>query len=449
MKQSRVNILYDVLFEILREGNSVGMNKGLRVVVMGIMGQTPLAGVSLQVLQYLEGFRRLGCECYYVEDTNEWPFNPELTTFDYGEAQNAVNCEYAVNYVSRVMTSYGFGDRWAYRPRMDARHDCRGRFFGLSDSRVVSIFRNADILFNLTGSTRLLEEHLRVPVRVYLETDPVLRQIEVFNGNPDTIELLNSHTHHFTYAENIGAPDCGVPMIKYDYRSSRPPVVADWWRQRDPSSYASGTARNSVYTTISNWAQTGKDVEWNGESYFWNKHLEFLKFIDLPQRASQRFELALLFGARGKPGGVGKEEIPLLGTKEEAIPLLKSHGWLVRDAISVSQDIHTYRDYILASRGEFTVSKDQYVRLRTGWFSDRSACYLAAGRPVVTQDTGFGNVLPTGLGLFSFKSMEDIVAALEAIESDYDRHCRAARELAADYFAVERVLVSLMQDLGF
>jgi hypothetical protein len=141
----------------------------------------------------------------------------------------------------------------------------------------------------------------------------------------------------------------------------------------------------------------------------------------------------------------GKEAIPLFGTRAEAIPLLSSHGWQVADAIAVSQDIQPYRDYIIASRGEFTVSKDQYVRLRSGWFSDRSVCYLAAARPVVTQDTGFDKVLPTGLGLFSFNSKEDVVAAFDTIESDYERHCRAAREIAAEYFAVEKVLGSLME----
>ena len=325
------------------------------------------------------------------------------------------------------MSGYGCDDRWAYRSRID------GRLFGLSESKVSSVFSDADVLINLTGSTWLFEEHRRVPIRVYLETDPVIRQIEVAKGDLDAIELLSAHTHHFTYGENFGAPDCGVPVMEFNYRPSRPPVVMDWWTQNDSGSSSFGHARQSVYTTIGNWVQTGKDLEWNGEKYLWSKHHEFLKFIDLPRRTPQRFELALL-----------------CKTDEDAefFPLLKSHGWLVRDALAVSKHILPYRDYILGSRGEFTVAKDQNIRLRSGWFSDRSACYLAAGRPVVTQDTAFGKVLPTGLGLFSFQSMEDIVAAFDAIESDYDRHCRAARELAAEYFAVEKVLGRLAQGLG-
>jgi hypothetical protein len=131
-----------------------------------------------------------------------------------------------------------------------------------------------------------------------------------------------------------------------------------------------------------------------------------------------------------------------------AIRLLASHGWRTADATSISRDIWPYRDYILASRGEFTVAKDQNVRLRSGWFSDRSACYLAAGRPVVTQETGFSAHLPTGRGLLAFQTMDEILAAFEAIASDYPGHCRAAREIAAECFAAERVVGSLMERAG-
>jgi hypothetical protein len=401
------------------------MRSRAQIVVMGILGRTPLAGVSWQVLQYLEGLRRLGYDCYYVEDTGDWPYNPEQTISQYHRTPYVVHCEYAVNYVARIMACHDLGDRWAYRSRID------GRLFGLSESRIASVFNDADVLVNLTGSTRLFEEHLRVPVRIYLETDPVIRQIEVALGERKAITLLNAHTHHFTYGENIGSPDCGVPSTEFNYRPTRAPVIMDWWTEEHWHSSDFGHARQSVYTTIGNWKQTGKDLEWNSETYYWSKHLEFLKFIDLPRRTPQRVELALF-----------------CRTEEDAkaIPLLQSYGWLVKDAIAVSREILPYRDYILQSRGEFTVAKDQNIRLRSGWFSDRSACYLAAGRPVITQDTAFDNMLPTGAGLFSFRTMEDIVVAFEAIESDYKRHCVAAREIAAEYFAAEKVLGRLLRD---
>jgi hypothetical protein len=404
------------------------MGKQLKIVIMGILGRTPLAGVSWQVLQYLEGFRRLGYDCHYVEDTGDWAFNPELKTFTYDATHYAKTSEYAVNYLAQVLALHGLAERWAYRSRID------GRLFGLSESQVSTVFQEADVLVNLTGSTRLFEEHLRVPVRIYLETDPVIRQIEVATGDRDAIKLLRAHTHWFTYGENLGAPDCGVPATEFDYRPTRPPIVVDWWAEGNWRSSTLGYGYRSVYTTVTNWAQTGKDLKWNGETYRWSKHIEFLKFINLPSSIPQRIELALLCKT---------------DNDVRDIQLLESHGWLVRDALAISRDIFTYRDYILHSRGEFTVAKDQNIRLRSGWFSDRSACYLAAGRPVVTQDTAFGKVLPTGAGLFSFRRTEDIISAFEAIECDYSRHALAARELASEYFSAEKVLDRLMKDCGF
>jgi hypothetical protein len=404
------------------------MGKRLKIVVMGILGRMPLAGVSWQILQYLEGFRRLGCDCHYIEDTGDWAFNPELETFTYDATHYAKACEYAVNYVAQVLSLHSLSDRWAYRSRID------GRLFGLSEPQVSTVFEEADVLVNLTGSTRLFEEHLRVPVRIYLETDPVVRQIEVATGDRDAIKLLKAHTHWFTYGENLGAPDCGMPATEFDYRPTRPPIVVDWWAEGNWRSATFGYGYQSVYTTVTNWAQTGRDLKWNGETYRWSKHVEFLKFIDLPRSTPQRIELALLC----------KTDDDL-----RDIQFLQSHGWLVRDALAISRDICTYRDYILHSRGEFTVAKDQNIRLRSGWFSDRSACYLAAGRPVVTQDTAFDKVVPIGAGLFSFRTMEDILSAFEAIECDYIRHARAAQELASEYFNAEKVLERLMKDCGF
>jgi len=397
---------------------------------MGILGRTPLAGVSWQVLHFLEGFRRLGHDVYYIEDTGGWAYHPLRTNADH-EAEDAyeINLQYAVSHVARVMSSHGLEDRWAYRSRVD------DRIFGLSKTQVANAFENADALVNLTGSTQLLEEHARVPVRIYIETDPVLPQIEVAQGDRKRIDLLSAHTHHFTYGENLGAPDCGVPVTRFKYLPIRQPIVLDWWT----TDAQPGLALNDrpevrpYFTTIAKWRQPGKDIDWNGETYSWSKHVEFLKFIDLPRRSKQEFELALAW----------QDE-----KDQEAIPQLKSHGWRIIDGISLSLDTAPYREYILRSRGEFTVAKDQNIRLRSGWFSDRSACYLAAGKPVVTQDTAFGNILPVGRGLFTFRNMDDILTAIEMIEGDYDRHSRAAREIAQEYFATENVLRSLMERVG-
>jgi len=317
----------------------------------------------------------------------------------------------------------GLGDRWAYRAE-----PLGGRAFGISELDLARLYRRADAVINLHGATAFRDEHLRVPIRIYLETDPVRPQIEVARGEARAIELLAGHTHHFTFAENLGAADCRVPVGRFEYRPTRQPVVLDWWAQEDSSSNGQAPAR-AAFTTISSWRQSGRDIEWDGETYVWSKHAEFLKFIELPRRTAQPLELAL-------------------AADNETIQLIRGHGWRTIDAVTLSKDIVPYRQYILGSRGEFTVAKDQYVRPRSGWFSDRSACYLAAGRPVITQDTGFAKILPTGRGLFAFETIEDVLCALEAIDRDYAGHCRAALEVAREHFAAEKVLTSLLNQAG-
>jgi hypothetical protein len=211
-----------------------------------------------------------------------------------------------------------------------------------------------------------------------------------------------------------------VPVERFTWLPTRQPVALDLWDGARGDGHA--------YTTIATW-KSRNDVVYEGETYYWSKDREFERVIDLPRRRPVAFELATQVDAA-------------------TAARLTGAGWRLRDSLEVSRDVASYRTFIQGSRGEFTVAKDQNVRLRSGWFSDRSACYLAAGRPVITQDTGFGNVLPTGKGLFAFRDLEDVLAAVDAIESDYAGHCRAAQEIAAEYFAAERVVGSLMERAG-
>jgi hypothetical protein len=393
-------------------------NSKLQIVLLGIMGRTPVAGVAWQALHYLEGARRLGHEVHYVEDTQTWPYNPETATND---------CFYTVKYIDRLMRECGLGDRWTFCDTSQA-----GRVYGRSAADLASLYERADILINLTGSSKLTDAHRRIPVRAYLETDPGVPQIEIAQGDRFTIDFLATHTHHFTFAENYGKPGCLLPVGPFRYYPTRQPVVVDWWqtdagvRPKTPG----GICSAATFTTIASWQQSN-DIVWNGETYTWSKDQQFLKFIDLPSRLGQPVELALAC-----------DDV-------ETIGLLRAHGWRISDAVPLTQDIFPYRDFIISSRGEFTVAKDQYVRLRTGWFSDRSACYLAAGRPVVTQDTGFESVIKSpGEGLFAFETMNDIMAAFEAIDADYERHSRAAQAIAEEYFRAETVIGKLLEDAG-
>ena len=384
------------------------MRNRLRIIVLGIMGRTPVAGVAWQALHYIEGLRRLGHEVYYVEDTQTWPYNPETTGDD---------CSYTISYIDRLMSWCGLGDRWAF---CDASQD--GHVRGLSELQLTELFESADAILNVTGSSQLRESHLKVPLRVYLETDPGVPQIEVSQGKRYTIDFLSAHTHHFTFAESYGQEGSLLPVGPFKYYPTRQPVVLDWWHGTDsPEPWS--------FTTIATWKQSN-DISWNGETYTWSKDRQFMEFIDLPKLSGQAFEMALAC------------------SDNRSIALLESHGWKISDALPMSRDIFPYRDFIAGSRGEFTVSKDQYVRLRTGWFSDRSACYLAAGRPVITHDTGFGKFIPTGAGLFAFTTVEQILDAVDAINSDYGKHARAARGIAEEYFRAETILEKLLQDLG-
>ncbi len=249
-------------------------------------------------------------------------------------------------------------------------------------------------------------------------------QLELRHGLQETLDFLEPHCAFFTFAENWGMPDCGLPtQERFRFVATRQPVVMDLWPDRSPQPA-------ELYTTIGNWRQEWRDVTYRGERYTWSKHHEFLKHLDLPARSGQGFELAL-----SSCEAADRE-------------LLERNGWLVRDGLEVSRGIDRYRDYIGSSRGEFTVAKDQNVRLRTGWFSDRSATYLASGRPVVTQDTGFGAALPTGEGLFAFDSADAAVAAIQEVDADYGRHAAAARELAREHFNHETVLGAMLEELG-
>jgi len=378
------------------------------IVVFGIAFWYPLGGVTFQFLHYLIGLRRLGWDPYYVEDSARWVYDPlrHDTTAD-----PRANIEAVVP----ALVAHGFGDRWAFRS-----HHEGGRVYGIGQSRLTALYREAAALLNVTGSQELRDEHLACPRRIYVESDPVKGQIQVAQGDEGMLAALTAHDTLFSFGENLGRPDCGVPVERLTWRPTRQPVVLDLW---DP---VAGGGR--AYTTIATW-RNHNDVVYEGETYGWSKDREFAKVLDLPRRRPGPFELATSVDAATAAS-------------------LSTHGWGLADALAVSRDAERYRAYIQRSRAEFTVAKDQNVRLRSGWFSDRSACYLAAGRPVITQDTGFGHVLPTGKGLFAFRDLDDILVAVDTIETDYEGNRRAAREIAAEYFDAERVIGSLLERAG-
>jgi hypothetical protein len=381
-----------------------------KIIVFGIMFFYPLAGVTFQFLHYLLGLRRLGYDPYYVEDSGRWIYDPKLNDMSPDPAGN-------LQAVVPVLEAHGFSQRWAFRGDYPG-----GQCYGMNEAQIRALYRSADGFLNVTGAQEIRPEHLDCRRRIYVESDPFALQVRVAEGDPNSLGAVAAHDTLFSFGENLGAEDCTVPVENFRWQPTRQPVALELWDNpcKTPS---------SAYRTITTWQNKGDGICYRGERYYWTKDREFQKYLELPQKRNVEFELAT-------------------GVSPDVDTRLKKHGWQRIDSIGVSRDINRYREYIQTSKGEFTVARDQYVRPRTGWFSDRSACYLAASRPVITQETGFSKYLPTGKGLFAFRTMDDVLAAIDAIETDYQGNCRAAREIAEEYFDAEKVLGSLIERAG-
>ena len=382
-----------------------------KIVVLGMMTKMPVAGVVWQTLHYLVGLQRLGYDVHYVESHARAPTMLMTSETDDSSAL-------AGAFIDKALRPHGLGDKWAFV----ALHD-DSRCLGMSRPRLDALYREAALIINLHGGTEPLEEMSRTGRLVYVESDPVQLQVELHEGYEYALDFLEPHCAFFTFGENIGAGDCVLPApTRFRFHPTRQPVVLDFWAGRREA--------RDTWTTVGNWAQAWREVHFGGVEYSWSKHHEWLKVLNLPKRTGASFELALS---------------SYLDTDKE---LLEQRGWKVVHGLDISTDAEPYRDYVASSHGEFTVAKEQNVHFRTGWFSDRSATYLAAGRPVVTQETGFSNTLPTGHGLFGFDGLEDAAAAIEAVEADYESHCRAAAEIAREYFDADVVLRALLDHVG-
>jgi GT2 family glycosyltransferase len=388
------------------------MGQERKVVVLGMVTQMPVAGVVWQTLHYLLGLERLGFRAYYVEAHGRTPSMLMTSERDDSSAR-------AASFLAAIMRRFGFGGRWAFR----ALHS-DGRCYGMSERELGRLCESAELLLDLHGGTAPRPELTAGDRLVYVETDPVRPQVELSQGLESTIEFLEQHCAHFTFAENYGEQCCGLPISdRFDFQPTRQPVACDLWE-------TGHGPRSDGFTTIGNWRQQWRNVWLGGKTYGWSKHAQFANVLTLPDLVGPRFELALA------------------SYSKDDHQMLQDHGWTVIPALSFSTDIERYRRYVRSSYGEFTVAKEQNVRLRTGWFSDRSATYLAAGRPVITEDTGFGEVLPTGQGLFAFSSVEEAADAVERIDREPEVHRHAAREIAREFFSADVVLNAMFDRLG-
>jgi len=388
--------------------------KRKRIVVMGFMGSMPIAGVIWQHVHYVVGLQRLGHDVYYIEDSARLPYNPE--TFEVND-----EFDYAAKVLDRLAGEFDFKNRWAFC----ARYLKNNPTAGLPLKKIRRLYRDADAILNICGTQEFNEDLLKSDRIIYVESDPGVEQIKIDQGVKSTIDYLSRHHALFTFGENVGTKKFPVPRHGFKWHATRQPIVTHLWKtNRRPK-------RAVVFTSIANWSTSGlKDITWRGRKYLWSKSREFLRFAAAPKRAGETFELAT--------------NIQDLSAREK----FERNGWRLVSPLQMSIDYWHYRDYIQQSKGEFTAAKDQYVRLNTGWFSDRSACYLAAGRPVITQETGFTKNYGGDAGLLAFRSLGEIADAVKKINADYPKHSGAARQIAREIFEAEKVLKSLLDRAG-
>jgi hypothetical protein len=388
--------------------------KRKRLIVMGFMGSCPIAGVIWQHIHYIVGLQKLGHDVFYIEDSARLPYNPETM-----EVNNEF--DYAAKILEDLATEFDFKHRWSFC----ARYLPGNPTVGLPLKRIRELYREADAILNVCGTQEFNDDLLTSDRILYVESDPGVEQIKVDQRVKATIKYLRRHHALFTFGETVGTTDFPVPTHNLKWFPTRQPIVIDLWKSnRRPRPAA-------VFTSVANWSTSGlKDIEWRGEKYLWSKSREFIRFVAAPKKSGEPFELAT--------------DIKDERTRRK----FQRNGWRFRTPQDLSADYRLYRDYIRRSKGEFTVAKDQYVRLDTGWFSDRSGCYLAAGRPVIIQETGFTKIFGKHDGLFAFNSLGEIADAVKRINADYSRHSRGAREIAREFFEAEKVLHSLLQRAG-
>lgn len=389
------------------------MREKLTIIVTGYAATYPFGGATWDYLQYVLGFKRLGHRVYYLEDTGRWTWDVTQNTFVDDARAN-------VAYLARCLTDMDpeLARHWVLR-------DAHGHYYGMSQAQLARLCRETDVFINYSGSCMLREEYMACRTKVYLDTDPLYNQagvLDYLRGTADeqtrwAVDYMRQHDTFLSFGENIGKPHCHIPAALFVWQPTRQPIVLDYWT-------APPAAVRNTFTTVMSWQPDGGTIMCDGVVYG-GKHAEFDKVMALPQRTSQALELAI-------GGGTPPRD------------LLRQYGWHVVDGYGVSRDPWQYRDYICTSKAEFSVAKHAYVATHSGWFSCRSACYLAAGKPVVVQDTGFSEHLPTGEGILAFSTEDEALAAIERINRDYQRHARAASRLAREFFDARRVLQDLL-----
>jgi hypothetical protein len=380
------------------------------IAFAGSRAQRPGRGGQFWVfLQYLLGFRRLGYDVLYVDALEADSFVDE----------QGLACpleeSWAVRYMRQVMSAFELQNSYSLLFDGGARH------IGLSRNEVVDRVRGAECLINVMGFLRDKEILAAARRKIFLDIDPGFGQMWRELGLAD---IFAGHDAYVTVGTNVGRSGCTVPTCDLNWISTLPPVVLDKWPMIAPQ-------EGGQFTSVVTWRGVFGPIEFQGSSYGLRVH-EFRKFIELPRRTAQPFELAL----------------DIHPSETADLAALTQNGWQLVDPASVTRTPHDYQTYIQASKAEFGVAKNLYVKTRGGWISDRTVCYLASGKPVLIQDTGIRELLPVGEGVLLFSNFDEAADGVEKICRDYDEHCQSARQVAEQYFDSDKVLSRLLMNLG-
>lgn len=373
----------------------------MTIIVAGTIGLSGLGGQAWAVLQYLLGLRALGHEVFYLEDCgrSSWVYIWEKEEWTH-------ELDYPAAYVRACLEAFGFGDKWIYRDNY--------RSLGMPLKEFQDICGAADLLImRAVPFWNWRPEYEGPKRRAFIDVDPGFTQITLANGDQGWIDGIARTERRFSYGQRIGAADCPVPTTSGPWLKTVPPVFLPEWP----------VAENDAthFTSVLRW-QGFREATFKGVAYG-QRDKEFPQFLDLPRMTGQKFRLAQM------------------GMKPE---LLTSHGWEVLPGEVVSKTPASYREFIQKSRAEFSVPKSGYVKMRGGWFSDRSVCYLASGRPVLIEDTGLGDWLPVGEGVVTFQDLSEAVEKVNKVNAVYEQHRRAARRIAETHFSSKAVLSALL-----
>lgn len=381
----------------------------MKIVVLGYIIKGPMGGMSAHYLQYILGLKALGHEVLYLEDSDHYPscYNPQTLEMSKCPA-------YGLKYTSKLFQKFDLKNNWSYYD------DHNGTWYGLSKQKTLSFCKKADLVINISGANPLRDWWTNIPCRTFIETDPLYTQVKHLTDK-NSRHITESHTSFFSFGENIGKENCSIPDDGFLWRPTRQPVFLPMW----PKSEANYKGN---WTTIMQWKSYAQ-AEFNGKIYGM-KSESFQPFIKLPAYfKDEHFEIASS------------------GTSHDTKGTLMKKGWKIKDPIIPSKSFKSFQDYINSSKGEWTVAKPGYVETNSGWFSERTLNYMASGKPVIVQNSGFSDFLPVGKGLLCFTSIEEAVDQINRVKSDYKINCLQSRKIVEEHFNYETILSNILNQI--